>query len=76
MRCVRYDARLLLLVAGVTGRTMTCYTELEPDLRAGKVEFVNREVVIDESLVTARAWPDNGPWMREFVKVLRTLEHA
>jgi len=63
---------LLLLAAGsVRGRTMTCYPDLEPDLRAGGAEFVNREVVVDGALVTVRGWPDNGPWMREFVRLLR-----
>ena len=34
-------------------------------------EFVNREVVVDGPLVTVRGWPDNGPWMREFVRLLK-----
>ena len=34
-------------------------------------EFVNREVVVDGTLVTVRGWPDNGPWMREFVRLLK-----
>jgi deglycase len=53
------------------GRTMTCYPDLEPDVRAGGAEFVNREVVVDGTLVTVRGWPDNGPWMREFVHLLK-----
>ncbi len=64
---------LLLLVAGsVKGRTMTCYPELEPDLRAAGAVYVNRDVAVDGSLVTVRGWPDNGPWMREFVKLMKT----
>ena len=34
-------------------------------------EFVNRDVVVDGPLVTVRGWPDNGPWMREFVRLLK-----
>ncbi len=34
-------------------------------------EFVNREVVVDGPLVTVRGWPDNGPWMREFVRLMK-----
>ena len=66
---------LLLLAAGsMKGRTMTCYPDLEPDLKAAGAEFVNREVVVDGPLVTVRGWPDNGPWMKEFVRVVkRTL---
>jgi protease I len=63
---------LLVLAAGsVKGRTMTCYPDLEPEIRAAQAEFVNRDVVIDGTLVTVRGWPDNGPWMREFVRLLK-----
>ena len=66
---------LLLLAAGdMKGRRMTCYPELEPDLRVAGVEFLNQEVVVDGPLVTVRGWPDNGPWMKEFVRVVRALK--
>jgi len=26
--------------------------------------------VVDRKLVTARAWPDNGTWMKAFLEVL------
>jgi protease I len=68
---------LLLLAAGsVRGKTMTCYPELEPDLRSAGAEFVNRDVVVDGNLVTVRGWPDNGPWMREFVRVLKSWKQG
>jgi protease I len=62
---------LVLAAGGAKGKTMTCYPELEPDLRAAGAGFVNRDVVVDGNLVTVRGWPDNGPWMREFVKVVK-----
>jgi protease I len=63
---------LLLLAAGAaSGLTMTSYPDLELDLRAARVNFVNRDVVVDGSIVTVRGWPDNGPWMREFVRLLK-----
>ena len=63
---------LLVLAAGRSkGKTMTCYPDLEPDIRAAGAEFVNRDVVVDGPLVTVRGWPDNGPWMREFVRLLK-----
>jgi protease I len=63
---------LLLLAAGnMAGRTMTCYPDLELDMRAAGVSFVNRDVVVDGALVTVRGWPDNGPWMKEFVQLMK-----
>jgi protease I len=65
---------LLLLAAGsMQGRRMTCYPELELDLRASGAVFVNREVVVDDHLVTVRGWPDNGPWMKEFVRLMKSV---
>jgi len=63
----------LLVIAGggAKGKMMTCYPDLEPDLRSAGAEFINRNVVVDDSLVTVRGWPDNGPWMREFVKLFK-----
>lgn len=62
---------LLIAAGGAAGRTLTCYPDLEPDVKAASGTFVNRDVVVDGNLVTVRGWPDNGPWMREFVKLLR-----
>jgi protease I len=63
---------LLVAAGGGRGKTMTAYPELEPDLRAAGVTYVNRDIVVDGPLVTVRGWPDNGPWMREFVRLLKT----
>jgi protease I len=69
-------AAVILAEAGAgRGRTLTCYPELEPDVRAAGGLFVDRAVVIDHELVTARAWPDNGPWMREFIGLLKLREN-
>ena len=62
---------LLIAAGGSSGRTMTAYPELELDIRAGGATFVNAPVVTDGNLVTVRGWPDNGPWMREFVKLVK-----
>jgi protease I len=64
---------LVIAAGGAKGKTMTCYPDLEPDVRAAGAEFVNRDVVVDGNLVTVRGWPDNGPWMREFIKVVRSF---
>lgn len=65
-------APLILSAAGtLEGRTLTCYPQCAPDVRAARGTFVDREVVIDDNLVTARAWNDDAPWMREFVKLVK-----
>jgi len=66
---------LVIAAGGAKGRTLTCYPELEPDVRAAGGEFVNRDVVVDGNLVSVRGWPDNGPWMREFVRLMKA-KHA
>jgi protease I len=63
---------LVIAAGGVKGKSLTCYPDLEPDVRAAGGEFVNRDVVVDGNLVSVRGWPDNGPWMREFVKILKS----
>jgi protease I len=62
---------LVMAAGGAKGKTITCYPDLVLDVQAVGAEFVNREVVVDGSLVTVRGWPDNGPWMREFIKLLK-----
>ena len=54
---------LVIAAGGVKGKRLTCFPDLEPDVRAAGGEFANRDVVVDGNLVTVRGWPDNGPWM-------------
>ena len=62
---------LLIAAQGIKGRTITCYPDLEPDVKAAGGTFLNQDVVVDGNLVCVRGWPDNGPWMREFVRMLK-----
>lgn len=64
---------LVMAAGGLREKTVTGYPDLELDFKANGAEFVNREVVVDGTLVTVRGWPDNGPWMREFVKMLKSI---
>jgi protease I len=65
---------LILAAGGGKGRKMAAYPDLEPDLVMANCQFFNQEVVVDGSIVSVRGWPDNGPWMREFVKLLKARE--
>lgn len=54
-----------------SGKKLTSYIAVSPDLKAQGSDWVDHEVVVDGNLVTARAWPDNPAWMREFIKLLK-----
>jgi len=64
---------LVIAAGGAPGKTMTGYPELAPDIRCAGAEFVDRPVVVCGALVTVRGWPDNGPWMREFVRLMKSI---
>lgn len=67
-------AVLLLTAAGlVRGRTLTAYPALKPDVEASGGTFVDKEVVVDGTLITARAWPDHPAIMKEFIRALRAV---
>ena len=53
------------------GRRTAAYPALESDIKAAGAEFINSEVVVDGTMVSARAWPDHPAWMREFVRLLK-----
>lgn len=66
-------APLILAVAGVIkGKRMTSYIAVKPEVENNGGIWVDQEVVVDGNLVTARAWPDNPAWMREFIKLLKS----
>ena len=58
----------------VKGRTMTCYHLIRSEVIAAGANYVDQEVVVDDNLVTSRAWPDHPGFMREFVKLLKGAE--
>ncbi len=55
-----HGAWLLVEADVVRGRTMTSYPSLRTDLRNAGADWVDREVVVDEGLVTSRR-PDDLP---------------
>ena len=62
---------LLLASAGVLdGRTTSAYPELAIDVQLAGATFEDGGAVVDNNLVSARAWPDNGTWMAAFLKNL------
>ncbi|MEU4179880.1 DJ-1/PfpI family protein [Streptomyces sp. NPDC026589] len=56
----------------LSGRNVTAYPALEPDMQSAGATFQDTEAVVDGTVVSSRAWPDHPAWMREFLKVLRS----
>lgn len=62
----------VLATAGVIkGKTVTTVRKCRFDAEVCGATYVDREVVVDGNLVTARTWHDNHAFMREFMKLLR-----
>ena len=62
----------ILTAAGVVrGRTVTTVAKCARDAAQGGARYVDRPVVVDGNLVTARTWHDNAPFFREFMKLLK-----
>lgn len=62
---------LLLAAADVLrGRTSAAYPELAIDVATAGGIFEDGGGVVDDNLVSSRAWPDNGTWMKAFLEVL------
>ena len=61
----------IVSAAGVIkGRTVTTVAKCALDCAQGGGKYVNKPVVVDGNLVTARTWHDNTPFMREFMRML------
>jgi protease I len=61
--------------AGVLqGKTVTTVAKCRFDAEGGGATYVDREVVVDRNLVTARTWHDNPPLLRAFLYLLRTQQ--
>jgi len=62
----------ILSAAGVIrGRTLTTVAKCARDVAQGGARYVDRPVVVDGNLISARTWHDNAPFLREFMKLLR-----
>jgi protease I len=67
----------ILASAGVLqGRRATCYSAVADELRAAGAYYEDREVVVDDNLVTARRPADLPAFMRELLKLVRERSAA
>lgn len=63
----------ILITAGVMqGRRATCYHSVAEELQAAGALYEDREVVVDDKLVTSRQPADLPAFMREMVRLLKS----
>ncbi len=61
----------IVSAAGVIrGRTVTTVGKCAMDCAQGGGKYVDRPVVVDGNLVTARTWHDSAPFLKQFMKML------
>jgi protease I len=58
------------------GRTMTSYPSLQTDLRNAGVNWVDKEVVVDNGLVTSRTPKDLDAFNKKMIEELKEGRHA
>lgn len=69
---VCHGVEILTAADIIRGKHVTTVAKCQLDAEQGGATFVNREVVVDGQLITARTWHDNAPLMREFLRLLRS----
>jgi protease I len=57
----------------IRGRTVTTVAKCALDAEQGGATYVDRPVVLDGNLVSARTWHDNAPFMKQFMSMLHAM---
>jgi protease I len=68
--CICHGIEILTAADCIQGRQVTTVAKCALDAAQGGAEYVDREVVIDGNIVTARTWHDNTALLREFIRML------
>ena len=62
----------VLISAGVLkGKRATCYQGIRDDVKAAGAVYLDREVVVDKTLITSRQPGDLPAFCREMVKAIK-----
>ena len=69
---VCHGIEILTAANVIQGRTVTTVRKCARDAAQGGARFVDKPVVVDGNLVTARTWHDTAPFLREFMKILHS----
>ena len=68
---VCHGIEILTAADVIRGRTVTTVAKCARDAAQGGARYVDRPVVVDGNLVSARTWHDTAPFLREFMKLLK-----
>ncbi len=55
----------------IQGKNVTTVAKCAMDAEQGGGNYVDREVVVDGNIISARTWHDNAPLMRTFLEMLK-----
>jgi protease I len=69
--CLCHGIEILTAAGCIRDKTVTTVAKCALDAEQGGAEYVDRAVVVDGNLVTARTWHDNTPLLGEFMKMLK-----
>jgi protease I len=65
-----HGPQILIPTSELTGRTATCYHGMRQELEVAGVNYLDREVVVDGNLITARQPSDIPAFMQAIFKAL------
>jgi protease I len=72
--CVCHGIEILSAAGCIRGKTVTTIAKCALDATQGGANYVDKEVVIDGNIVTARGWFDNAHLSREFMRMLKARQ--
>jgi protease I len=72
--CVCHGIELLTAADCIRGRTVTTVAKCAMDAQQGGATYVDKPVVVDGNLVTARTYHDNTPLLKQFVQMLKDAQ--
>ena len=71
-----HGPQLLIETGLINGRTMTSYWSLKTDMQNAGVDWVDKEVVVDNGLVTSRSPKDLPAFNKKMIEEIREGVHA
>jgi protease I len=66
-----HGPQVLISADVLRGKRATCWPALRDDLKAAGADYVDREVVVDDNLITSRCPPDLPAFCRQIFAVIK-----